>query len=277
MVLAIGALVLVFPKSDLLTLLRGETDQGNRDLTTAYLRNIIRTEPKDLSLRLLLVEKLLAGGELKEARQILDDAQPLTRATAAGLVDWNRWDLAWWQAQLGQAIDGGKDADIRQAATELLARLKRSAESVNNAAQVFTSISAANVLAAMLGTSQPALTQQIQSMQDLLLARLVNLPSASTQDLASGATMALFTMRARSGPDSPRSSASGSATSWRKTSCLTLRRTTRPACALPPGSSRASSSRSPSRNGPATTGCAIRHFSGFARTRAIRKCSRRCR
>ena len=190
-VLAIGALVLVFPKSDLLTLLRGETDQGNRDLTTAYLRNIIRTEPKDLSLRLLLVEKLLAGGELKEARQTLNDALPLARSTAAGMADWNRWDLAWSQTQLGQAIDGGKDADIHQAATELLARLKRSAESAGTAAQVFTSISAANTLAAMLGGSQPTLTLQIKAMQDALLARLLGLPSATAQELARGATLAL--------------------------------------------------------------------------------------
>ena len=193
--LAIGALVLVFPKSDLLTLLRGETDQGNRDLTTAYLRNIIRTEPKDLSLRLLLVEKLLAGGELKEARQTLNDALPLARSTAAGLADWNRWDLAWWQTQLGQAIDGGKDADIRQAATELLARLKRSAESASTAVQVFMSISAANTLAAMLGGSQPTLTLQIQAMQDALLARLLSLPSATAQELARGATLALAARR----------------------------------------------------------------------------------
>ena len=190
-VLAIGALVLVFPKSDLLTLLRGETDQGNRDLTTAYLRNIIRTEPKDLSLRLLLVEKLLAGGELKEARQTLNDALPLARSTAAGMADWNRWDLAWSQTQLGQAIDSGKDADIHQAATELLARLKRSAESAGTAAQVFTSISAANTLAAMLGGSQPTLTLQIKAMQDALLARLLGLPSATAQELARGATLAL--------------------------------------------------------------------------------------
>ena len=190
-VLAIGALVLVFPKSDLLTLLRGETDQGNRDLTTAYLRNIIRTEPKDLSLRLLLVEKLLAGGELKEARQTLNDALPLARSTAAGMADWNRWDLAWSQTQLGQAIDGGKDADIHQAATELLARLKRSTESAGTAAQVFTSISTANTLAAMLGGSQPTLTLQIKAMQDALLARLLGLPSATAQELARGATLAL--------------------------------------------------------------------------------------
>ena len=155
-VLAIGALVLVFPKGDLLTLLRSEADQGNRDLTTAYLRNIIRTEPNDLSLRLLLVEKLLAGGELKEARQILDDALQLARSSRSGLADWNRWDLAWWQAQLGQAIDGGKDADISQAADELLARLKRSAESASSAAQVFTSIAAADALATMLGSSDGA-------------------------------------------------------------------------------------------------------------------------
>ena len=190
-VLAIGALVLVFPKGDLLTMLRSEADQGNRDLTTAYLRNIIRTEPNDLNLRLLLVEKLLAGGELKEARQILDDALQLARSSRSGLADWNRWDLAWWQAQLGQAIEGGKDADISQAADELLARLKRSAESASSAAQVFTSIAAADALATMLGSSQPAMRPQIQAMQDALLARLLSLPAATAQELARGATLAL--------------------------------------------------------------------------------------
>lgn len=190
-VLAIGALVLVFPKSDLLTLLRGQTDQGNRDLTTAYLRNIIRTEPKDLSLRLLLVEKLLAGGELKEARQTLDAALALARSTTAGLADWNRWDLAWWQAQLGQAVDGGKDADIREAASELLSRLKLAAQSIDSGAQLFAAINTANVLAAMLGSNQPALIQQINAMQDTLLARLLGLPSATAQELARGATLAL--------------------------------------------------------------------------------------
>ncbi|MBC7609443.1 MAG: tetratricopeptide repeat protein, partial [Polaromonas sp.] len=197
-VLAIGALVLVFPRSDLLTLLRGQgnqSDQGNRDLTVAYLRNIIRTEPKDLSLRLLLVEKLLAGGELKEARQTLDTALALARSTTAGLADWNHWDLVWWQAQLGQAVDGGKDADIRQAATELLSRLKQSAESASTPAQVFTSINAANAVAAILGSvqgnGQATLVQSIQTMQDALLARLLGLPSATAQELARGATLAL--------------------------------------------------------------------------------------
>ena len=191
MVLAIGALVLVFPRNDLLSLLRGEADQGNRDLTTAYLRNIIRTEPTDLSLRLLLVEKLLGGGQLEEARQALTDALPLARNTSGGMAAWNRWDSSWWQAQLVQALNGGKDADVRQAAGELLSRLKRSADTASAATQVFTSITAANALAAMLGSSQPALTQQIRSMQDAALARLLGLPAATAQELVRGATEAL--------------------------------------------------------------------------------------
>ena len=189
--LAIGALVLVFPKSDLLTRLRGQTDQGNRDLTVSYLRNIIRTEPKDLNLRWLLFEKLLEGGELKEARQILLDALPLAQTTAAGMADWSQRDLAWWQTQLGQAVDGGKDADIREAATELLTRLEKSAKSASKAVHVFASINAANALAALIGVSQPTLTQRIKNMQDELLAQLLSLPSATAQDLARGATMAL--------------------------------------------------------------------------------------
>ena len=194
-VLALAALGLVFPKGDLLTLLRGETDQGNRELTVAYLRNIIRTEPKDLSLRLLLVEKLLGSGELKEARRALGDALPLASATPEGLNNWNFWDLAWWQAQLGYAMEGGKDADVLEAATELLLRLKRSAQSAVNAPQVFASLTAANALASVLGSGLPMLKQQIQAMQDALLSRLLSLPSATSQELARGATLALASGR----------------------------------------------------------------------------------
>ncbi|MBC7608343.1 MAG: tetratricopeptide repeat protein, partial [Polaromonas sp.] len=132
---------------------------------------------------------------LKEARQTLDTALALARSTTAGLADWNHWDLVWWQAQLGQAVDGGKDTDIRQAATELLSRLKQSAESASTPAQVFTSINATNAVAAILGSvqgnGQATLVQSIQIMQDALLARLLGLPSATAQELARGATLAL--------------------------------------------------------------------------------------
>ncbi len=189
--LAIGALVLVFPKKDLLTLLRSESATENSDLTVAYLRNIIRTEPKDLGLRLLLVEKLMARGDLDGARLTLTEAQTLARTSAATQQAWDQWDLAWWQARLRQAKTLGREDQRREAATELLARLKRSIGTVNTPARVFASIITAAELRAAIGApaSQQALDAEL--VQDQLLARLMSLPSASGADLSRGASLAL--------------------------------------------------------------------------------------
>ena len=109
-VLAIGALGLVFPKKDLISLLRSEGGADNRELTVAYLRNIIRTEPKDMGLRLLLVEKLMDAGDLDGARLGLTDARPLAGASSAAQEAWDRWDLMWWQARLREARKFGREA-----------------------------------------------------------------------------------------------------------------------------------------------------------------------
>ncbi len=193
--LAIGALVLVFPKKDLLTLLRGESTSENSELTVAYLRNIIRTEPKDMGLRLLLVEQLMAAGDLDGARLTLTDALALARLSPANQQAWDRWDLAWWQARLRQAKILGREDHRREAATELLARLKRSIGSVNTPAQVFATLLAAGELHAALGVSasgQPnAQANDAVLVQDQLLTRLLTLPGASAADLSRGARLAL--------------------------------------------------------------------------------------
>ena len=197
--LAIGALVLVFPKKDLLTLLRGESTSENSELTVAYLRNIIRTEPKDMGLRLLLVEKLMATGDLDGARLTLTDALAVARLSPANQQAWDRWDLAWWQARLRQAKILGREDHRREAATELLARLRRSIGSVSSPAQVFATLQAAGELRAALGESanaQAAAPSNDQAndallVQDQLLARLLTLPGASAADLSRGASLAL--------------------------------------------------------------------------------------
>ena len=84
--LAVGGLVLVFPGRDFLPLLRNENDKVNFDLTVAYLRNLIRTDPGDLELRLLLVDKLRAAGDLAGARKALNEAQPASAADGAASV-----------------------------------------------------------------------------------------------------------------------------------------------------------------------------------------------
>ena len=195
--LALGALVLVFPRTDLLTILRGESSQGNRDLSIAYLRNLIRTEPNDLSLQLLLVEKLLEGDDFSATRLALTKALPLARTSPEGSASWDRWDLALWQTRLAKAQISGDAVESQTAAAELIARLKRrvanpaSADAVANAQGIFSSISALSNLQGALGVAGSPLMAESKSIHNLLLARLLTLPNVASKDLARGGALAL--------------------------------------------------------------------------------------
>lgn len=147
--LAVGALVLVFPKADLMSLLRSEIDRSNSDLTIAYLQNIIATEPKDLALRLLLIEKLLAANQLDAARIALVNSLPLARSTTAGQISWDRWDLIWWQARLRAAQKAHDGTLLAAAANELMTHLTRHLDSASTSEEVFFSIQVARELGAV--------------------------------------------------------------------------------------------------------------------------------
>ena len=190
-VLAVVSMVLVFPKSDLLSKLRDVDGDTNRDLTLAYLRNIVRTEPQDLGLRLLLAEKLLAENDLPGARAALDEARPLASRGVKAQADWDSADLNWWQAQLRQAQSRDKPADTTLAAGELMARLKRRVGSVNTPAQIFITLQAARDLRTALGDQAGTVKTDAQTIARSLLLRLATLPTATANDLSRGATLAL--------------------------------------------------------------------------------------
>ena len=189
--LAIGALVLVFPKSDLLTLLRDESNKGNRELSIAYLRNIIRTEPKDLGFRLLLVEKLLDSEDIKGARTALAEAKLLADSTSEGQANWNKWDVAIWQTQLAQAQKIGDLDATREAINELIARLNRRAASVTTADQIFNIISSARYLQSVDVFAGGDVITRARAVELALLDKLLRLPLTAQKDLVRGATMAL--------------------------------------------------------------------------------------
>ncbi len=190
-VLAVVSMVLVFPKSDLLSKLRDANGDTNRDLTLAYLRNIIRTEPQGMGLRLLLAEKLLAENDLPGARLALDQARPLAGNSAKAQADWDSADLNWWQVQLRQAQASNKPADTALAAGELMARLKQRSASITTPVQIFTALQAARDLRAALGDQADSVKGDAQTITRSLLLRLPALPSASASDLTRGATLAL--------------------------------------------------------------------------------------
>ena len=190
--LAVGALVLVFPKRDLMSLLRDETDRGNSELTIAYLQNIIRTEPSDLALRLLLVEKLLAANQLEAARTALTASQTLARSTPAGQESWDGWDLAWWQARLRAAQKAQNSAQVTESANELMTRLAKRAGSADTSIKIFAAIGASRELGAILTTpSNASLATRAMTVQDQLLARLLTVPNTTAADLSRGASLAL--------------------------------------------------------------------------------------
>ena len=192
--LAVVSMVLVFPRSDLLTILRRDTGETNRELTLAYLRNIIRTEPQDLGLRLLLAEKLLADSDLLGARAVLDEAAPLTQRNAKAKGEWDTADLVWWQARLRQAQNRDRASETTEAATELMARLKRRISTLASPAQVFTTLATVRELQAALDTAAgPAAkdTQEAQNIVRTLLARLLGFANATPAELTRGATLAL--------------------------------------------------------------------------------------
>ena len=190
--LAVGALVLVFPKRDLMSLLRDETDRGNSELTIAYLQNIIRTEPSDLALRLLLAEKLIAANQLDAARIALTASQTLARSTPAGQESWAGWDLAWWQARLRAAQKAQNSAQITESANALMTRLAQRAGSADTSIKIFAAISASRELGAILtAPSNASLAARAMTVQDQLLARLLTVPNTTATDLSRGASLAL--------------------------------------------------------------------------------------
>jgi hypothetical protein len=196
--LAVGGLVLVFPKSDLMTLLRSDLDakgrdRGNRDLSIAYLRNIIRTEPDDMSLRLLLAEKLLSGGDLAGARLVLDEAQPLARSSAQAQADWDAWDLNWWQAKLREAQSRNRDSETVQPQPSWSSACSSAWPASATPAQVFAAIQSAQALQAALGSraGAAAALAQARAIPGPVAAAPAHDAGAGMADLSRGASLAL--------------------------------------------------------------------------------------
>jgi hypothetical protein len=192
-VLALGGLALVFPRTDLMTLLRGQSSLGNSDLTVAYLRNLIRTEPADQGLQLLLAEKLLAAGDLKGAREALDQAKPLAPVAADGQRAWQALDRTWWEARLRQAQMRDIDADVVEAAAALLARLQARLPAIARPAELFAAMASVQALKSGLQDIEGGGVVQTDAQIILrsLPGRLLGLPSVTMTDLARGADLAL--------------------------------------------------------------------------------------
>ncbi len=106
-VMVIIALVLLFPRKTLIEQVANEP--GNDQLTLNYLENLLRTDPRNTDLRLMLVEKKLAAGQAVEARSLLEplknDPAPSTRRRAL-MIEYRFNET---QAYSGPKEDGARD------------------------------------------------------------------------------------------------------------------------------------------------------------------------
>jgi hypothetical protein len=199
---ALVGLVLVFPRGDLLTLLRSDSDRSNQALTVSYLRNLIRTEPRDLNLRFLLIEKLVAAGDLAAARQALQETEPLARADAADRQRWEEWDLSWWQARYREALaDNDQDA-VRQRAGEIALRLERQVDRLSTPQRALVLLARARELR-FVSPKAAGLSRQIwQRLLGMPAATMADLDTAGQQAVAEGmmplAAQLFFAARAKS-------------------------------------------------------------------------------
>ena len=119
---ALVALVLVFPKDDLLSRLRADKETGDRELTISYLRNLVRTERRDVGLQFLLTEKLIESGNLKEASQVLALAKELASKDDRLLEQWNALDtqIAWSEYRLARDAAQKSDSALDAQSAERL-------------------------------------------------------------------------------------------------------------------------------------------------------------
>lgn len=88
-----GALWLLYPRQDLERRLAGARDDSA--LSTAYLHNLLRSDPDNPQLRLLLAQRQAAAGELEQVRKTL---QPATDSTDQQLhrdAVWTLWEATY--------------------------------------------------------------------------------------------------------------------------------------------------------------------------------------
>ena len=172
---ALVGLILVFPKDDLLSRLKSDNDDADRELTITYLRNIIRTEQRDIGLRFLLVDKLIAAREFVEAAKVLKEAKLL----ASKEEDLSKWakldtDLAWTifraareKAAANPQNDGIALEAMRQ---DIEQRLTVNLAKTNTPERAWALIAQANDIGA-------------KTLVRSILQRVGNLPSATFADL----------------------------------------------------------------------------------------------
>ena len=91
-----GALWLLYPRQNLE---RRLADGGESELSTNYLTNLLRSDPDNPRLRLLLAQRQIAHGETSSARNTLQPALSADDPTVQADAQWALWELGWYEYQ----------------------------------------------------------------------------------------------------------------------------------------------------------------------------------
>lgn len=110
-----GALWLLYPRQNLEQRLAGS---GESELATNYLSNLLRSEPDNPRLRLLLAQRQITQGETHSALATLQPALAADDPALRREALWTQWELGWYEYQ----HDRSPDPERRQALFQALRR-----------------------------------------------------------------------------------------------------------------------------------------------------------
>lgn len=118
-----GGLVLLYPRQDLERRLAAPVDAADVALSISYLNNLLRSDPGNAQLRLLMAHQQMILGELPEARESLVPLEGSTDPQVQREVLWTRWELTqaeyWSIPEAEEAQRQAKREEIKAQLREL--------------------------------------------------------------------------------------------------------------------------------------------------------------
>ncbi|WP_232828859.1 tetratricopeptide repeat protein [Simplicispira lacusdiani] len=118
-----GALWLLYPRQDLERRLAGARDDSA--LSTAYLHNLLRSDPDNPQLRLLLAQRQATEGELEQARETLRPAADSTDPQLHRDAVWTLWEATYNKYQKTPSQEKAARDALRQDLGHQLGALAR--------------------------------------------------------------------------------------------------------------------------------------------------------
>ena len=113
-----GSLVLLYPRQDLERRLAASVDSADVALSVSYLLNLLRSDPGNTRLRLLMAHQQMILGELEQARETLRHVADSQDPQVQREILWTNWELTqaeyWSIAEHEEELRQTKQVQIRE-------------------------------------------------------------------------------------------------------------------------------------------------------------------